>query len=386
MSVAVGLTGAPQAQEIQDVGSVRQMSIGLSAPNDLKRTKRRRAKKGEWPVTMMAAAALGRNSNIFLAPTREQASLVSQGAISGEMLHYFSDSTRISINAAGNGSFHTASSRADSFGFDGSVFIAHRFGSSLKFLMNTRFSRENDDVTRIDGSLLRRNFAANVYRSSPALVFRPNRDHRLRIGYRVKFKDFDETPGLSSLDWWSHGPRASYRWSFTKESDIAFSYSFGHQLYSEEPSSFSDGRELRSNPTERHFFHSTDVEVGWEPSDRLAFDAGVGWQRKDDLFEDFESHNTIVVDASARLTALGIEFSLEGDYRRRWYDKRPNDGSGSLKYHKARGKIGARRQLSDTIAAFATYDVLWRSTNRHEGINFRSYLIHQASIGLSCAL
>ena len=89
---------------------------------------------------------------------------------------------------------------------------------------------------------------------------------------------------------------------------------------------------------------------------------------------------------STCLTALGIEFSLEGDYRRRWYDKRPNDGSGSLKYHKARGKIGARRQLSDTIAAFATYDVLWRSTNRHEGINFRSYLIHQASIGLSCAL
>ena len=172
LTVAVGFTGSSQAQEIQDVGSVRQMSIGLTAPNDLQRTKRRRAKKGEWPVTMMAATALGQNSNIFLAPTREQASLVSQGAISAEMLHYFSDSTRISINTAGNGAFHTASSRADSFGFDGSVFIAHRFGSSLKFLMTTRFSRENDDVTRIDGSLLRRNFAANVYRSSPALIFR----------------------------------------------------------------------------------------------------------------------------------------------------------------------------------------------------------------------
>jgi len=381
-----GLAGPSKAQEIQDVSSVRQMAIGLSAPDELKRAKRRSAKKGEWPVTMMAAGAIGGNSNIFLGPVREQASLVSQGAISAQVLHYFSKATRVSVETQASGVFHTESSRANSVEFDGAVFLAHRFDSRLKFLMTTRFSRENDDVTRIDGSLLRRNFAANVYRTSPALIFRPDRDHRFRVGYRLKFKDFDETPGLNSLDWWSHGPRASYKWDFAEKADIEFGYSFGHQLYAEEPSSFSDSTELSTNPTERHFFHSADVEVGWDLSDRISFSGSTGWERKDDRFEDFESHNTIFVEASARLAGLGFEFSVEGDYRRRWYDKRPNDGSGSLKYHKARGQFGVRRQLSDSIAIFATYDVLQRSTNRHEGINFRSYLIHQGSVGVSCAL
>ena len=52
-----GLAGPSKAQEIQDVSSVRQMAIGLSAPDELKRAKRRSAKKGEWPVMMMAAGA-----------------------------------------------------------------------------------------------------------------------------------------------------------------------------------------------------------------------------------------------------------------------------------------------------------------------------------------
>ena len=374
------------AQEIQDVGSVRQMAIGLTAPESLSRAKRKAARKGAWPLTMMAAGTVGGNSNIFLSPTREEGSLVSQGAIKAEVLHYFDKSTRLSMSTQASAALHTESTRADSYELEGSAFFAHRFDSTKKFLMSAKFSRENDDVTRIDGSLLRRNFAANVYRASPALLLRPNKAHRFRLGYRFKVKDFDETPGLNSLDWWSHGPRASYKWAFSRRANVELGYSFGEQRYREEPSSLSDSTELSSNPTERHLFHSADLEFKWEPRDSLEFSANVGWERKDDQYQDFESHNTIVSELTARVPWMGTEFSVEADYRRRFYDKRPDDNSGSLKYHKLSGKIGARRQLSETFALFATYDVLFRSTNRHQGINFRSYLIHQGSIGMSCAL
>jgi hypothetical protein len=295
--VTLALASQSIAQEQEDGHSVRSTRLGLLVPHETRREKRRAAKAGGWAWTFAGSAAAGYDSNLHLAPGNEVNSRVVdsgvfEAALRAEVLHYFNRDSRLELRAEANAVPYTETTEVNDYNQKVSAFYGQRLSENFKFLLSADISHKNDNATFINGEQLDRDFESWNYQARPTLSYRFHSDHKLRIQYRVKYKDYVETPSLNSLDWLSHGPKVYYDWDVLDKVEIELSYAFKSQNYDEEIASLSDGTETLSNPDERHFFHDLQAGVSWEAFDWLKLNVTGGFKRKDDQYRDFESYNS----------------------------------------------------------------------------------------------
>ena len=388
--VTLALASQSTAQEQDDGDSVRSTRLGLLVPHETRREKRRAAKAGGWAWTFAGSAAAGYDSNLHLAPgnevnSRVVGSGVFEAALRAEVLHYFNRDSRLELRAEANAVPYTETTEVNDYNQKVSAFYGQRLSENFKFLLSADISHKNDNATFINGEQLDRDFESWNYQGRPTLSYRFHSDHKLRIQYRVKYKDYVETPSLNSLDWLSHGPKVYYDWDVLDNVEIELSYAFKSQNYDEEIASLSDGTETLSNPDERHFFHDLQAGVSWEAFDWLKLNVTGGFKRKDDQYRDFESYNSFMAKTGATMALGAFMVSADIKFQHRDYDNRPNDTTGKLMFDRVDFALAGRTQLTPSIGVFAGYDLRWRDTNKNAGTSYRSYTAHQVMMGVAWA-
>ncbi len=382
---AMGSTSAV-ADELEGAELATTTRMGLVVPREVRSAKRRAARRGEWAYTIAASAAAGYASNIHLSKDDRKDSAVFEGAVRGEVLHYFDKDNRLRIRLDVDSIPHTASSKVDDHEQELTIFYGHEFNRDLKLFVTGKVNHSNDSVTNVAGEKLERDFESWNYQLKPSIGWEPVEDHKFRFKYLGKRKDYVETTDLNSLDWWSHGPEISYEWEVNRDLEVGVEYAFRVQNYDEEPAAEKNGDEFDTNPDEEHFFHYLDGEVEWYVLDAVELEFELGWRHKDDRYRDYESYDAVVAGVKGTFEWARVLFSLGVDYQHREYDNRPDDDTGTLEYDRLTVGAAARHQLTTSLGVFAGYELKWRDTNRSEGTSYLGYTAHRAMVGVSWAM
>jgi predicted porin len=242
-------------------------------------------------------------------------------------------------------------------------------------------------VTNVEGDPLARDFEKYTYRGSSALRWEPIERHAVRLSYGGKVRDYVETTGLDSLDWYSHGPELDWSFDLRDDLELEAGYEITFQNYEEEPAADRTGDDnVAGYPDEEHFFHRVDAGLEWEALPDLELSAGYLFRAKDDRFRDYESYE----DHGAELgidwrPVPPITLSLESRYSHRDYRHREDDGGSELEYDRVEVDFGARYDLSKHLALFGGYGFNYRDTNRRDGTSYRDYTIHTVLGGVALA-
>ncbi len=377
------------AQEtIQDDEAIYGVSELLSAPLDIQRAKRKRAREsGEWVASAMASAAASFDTNVHQSPDNRESSAFEAYGAAFQALRYPGDAHRVKIDVEATGRHYQESATASDQRFEGSLLYGYRPGKKYSVVLTTTARHATDSATTIDGEELTRDLAYTAYRTSASLWLYPAEGHALRLAHRAQRRDYASTPGLGSLDWWKYGPRVAYHFDLNHAVEMEASYAFSVQTYDEEPASNASGKETATSPDEEHYFHRADGEVRWLPRATLPLTLGYTFKRKDDRFQDYESY-------SGHTMRLGVDwnptprlhFHTSGRLRLRDYDKRPAGEGNNLEYDRWTALATASYRLSHHVSGFVTYELDFRDSNRSiDRTTFRDYERHLVLTGLTVA-
>ena len=390
-----GLPRAVSAQEApEDERAYERARIALQVPREIRRAKRKRAREGAWVWTGIANAMTGYDSNVHDGPGEQSpgdvpitdsATFDFDAKLEG--LHYFSDNDRFKFSFESLNHMLTATRRAADYTQRARFFYAHRlFERKASLAIKGAISHTNDSVTTSRGDKLTRDFENMVYRSTASFRLKIGRGQVASVSYGFKRKDYFETPGLNSLDWWRHGPKASWGIDLPRRISAEASYRFWIQNYDDEPSSVESGVEFPENPQEEHFFHTLRLDVLWRPNERVWLDARYRFRRKDDRFQSYESYSDHGVELSAHTRAFdALELEASGGFHRRNYDNRPGDAPDTLRYDLWRADALARYALTSHLAVYSLYEFETRDTNRSAGSTYRDYTRHIITFGVTGA-
>ena len=393
--ITAALTAAvPEAAAIETLGD----AFSLDAPDSLERAKRRAAREdGSWEWTMLGRLATAYDTNIHRTPEQGadpvDGSALFRANAAAELLHYFDGRHRLSLRAETKNA--PRASDTDTVSEYSQAFIAgysHRINDANRAFLSFSVRHANDSQTRIDGEEFTRDFEHISYRLLPTLRHEVSDWQTLRVGYYAKRKDYSATPGLTSLDWWKHGPLLEYE--IEPVDDLAFTagYRFTAQSYDSEIAAGRDGNDDpgTGNPPEEHFFHQLSAEVEWDLVDWLGAEAGYAFIRKDDRFRNFESYDAH--EASVRIGLLPSDrwlLEVEADYRLRFYDNRPEDPNAptadKLEYDRIRVGFNTRFDVTEHTSLFAHYVFSTLESNRETGDAYRDYTRHFGQIGVGFA-
>lgn len=253
-----------------------------------------------------------------------------------------------------------------------------------KIELDFDISYRNDDATKITGEPYKRDYSYWRYAPEVLFVWNMSKEHRFKIGGEYEFKDYDETPGLNSLDWAQPIFKARYRYRFGPYHYLRLWYSLGEREYEEELASLRDGTEVSGNPDEKHRYQRAMLWYSVPISDELDLDLKYSYRTKSDLFKDYESYNSHRIEAGIGLKpSKKMEIRMEAGYTIRDYDNILGDSNHNLEYTKWR--LGARAQykLWDSGWLFGGVNYYDRDTNKSQGSIYRSYEGIVTYVGLS---
>jgi hypothetical protein len=365
--------------------------IGLEKSPDLRKAKRRHAKKEGWALTGVAAGAVGYDSNIFQGPESTQDSAVFDLDAKFEGLFYFTGRDRLKAGVESTNRPYTASSKVDDLTQKGMIAYYHRFREVGTYSLGGEVKHSNDSATNSIGEEFTRDFEYVSYRGRTAFRWKPAADHVLRFRYGFKRKDYVETEGLNSLDWWRHGLKVQYAYRDSDPLRLWAGYEFEQQLYDDEDAANRDGSEPEINPAEEHFFHTARASAKWQVSPILSLSVEFRFRNKDDRFDDYESyydHRGEFEVALVPIESLRLEARTRishRDYHRRPEDTTVDPETGTLEYNRYRVDLTARYEITEHLAVWAVYGFDKRDSNRIGGTSFRSYEQHLTSLGVTAA-
>lgn len=346
--------------------------------------KQARTEGSSWSA--IGAIGAGLDSNIFESRQGETQSLVYDGILQLEHRRYPTASDRLRLTFTSPFRVHTASSMPNEFFGRARADWRHEHSKNIRFGVEGEFKYENDNVVNPEGFSAIRDFEHAQYVVTPSLDLRFG-EGRLRLAYRVRYRDYVSTAGLPALDFWQHGPTIKYRHDTSETTRVKFTYQFRQESYGSNPARTRTGATLMSNPNEQHHLHRAHFESRWRPKPALDLSLGYGYIRKDDRFQGFESFDDHLIWARAQWYFLPeAEFSLTIAQEFRNYDNRPSGSGRTLKYDRLFVSPAIRWEVNDRFAVFAYYTINDRNTNRNFGNSFRDFEIHRFIYGTSFAL
>jgi hypothetical protein len=250
--------------------------------------------------------------------------------------------------------------------------------------LDIRVRYKSDDATNIFGDHFTRNFAYWEYEAEAEYLWHVTEAHRFGIGGDFVFRDYYETSELNSLDWQEPGFIASYKRRFGRERYLGVEYSLLRQEFKQEPASFEDGRELPTNPDEKHRWQKVRVRYSSPFGKKWDFEAGYTFKQKKDLFQDFESYIDNGIDADiCWFPTEKTRLELIAEYSIRDFNKRLADGDEQLDWNKWIVTLTASQRLKDFASLYGTAGYYIRDTNRTEGSSFRDYEGVILSVGIN---
>ncbi len=249
--------------------------------------------------------------------------------------------------------------------------------------MQWEVKNENDNVVNTEGEDPLRDFAHLQYTVAPSFRYSISDRQSFWGFYNVRRRDFREQAGLNSLDWWWHGPSLRWRSILGSNSDIEIDYAFRVQDYDDEPAELAGGATLPGNPTEKHHFHTLEVETFWRPRPGMELGFLYEFQTKDDRFQGFESWDNHRVGAELAWIVRRMTYRLAAAYDSRDYDHRPGDGTQILEYDRISGEASAGFAVNDNIKAYLSLAHSNRDTNRSTGNEFRDQNIQRVVAGIA---
>ncbi len=388
--VAWGLLAAPAAwaqEQAQDESAAKRTRLGLQVSNEMEKLKRDQAKERGWALTIMSTAAAGFDSNIFNSPTSETDSLLYDLGLKLESLHYFGAQQSLKLSLEGAGSLYPESGSLDESTQRFRAKYSKRLNKRTRLSFSGTAKRANDDEVDITGGAFTRDFEHYAYTAEPSIRYKLSKRQMLILSYSGEWKDYSETSGQNSLDWWAHGPLARYRFKLGDAASLTLGYGFTIRSYDEDLASLEDGTDVATNPEEEHYYHRLEVKGAWRPVSWLALDGRYRLKKKDDQFEGFESYDEGKWAAGLSLSLFpSWTLRAQASLAEREYDHRPSDLAGeTLAYDRLEGSITAYYKISRGSSFYARYSYIDRDGNHDTGTSYRDYTTSRFLTGFSFA-
>ncbi len=387
MTVFAAVPSWAQNRPENDDAGIYGIGHLLTAPADLRISKRREAKRSHsWILTDMATVATGFDSNIHESPNGAEHSAAGTFGAKLEALRYAGDQNRFRITTEALGTRDTKTSDTSPFQQEVTAFWGRRTGS-YSTTATLKAKHHNDSSTNVNGDDLIRNFEYFSYQGSFGAWIYPGKDSAVRISARVQRRDYQETPGRNSLDWWKVEPRIAYRLDLSDKLQSQIFYSLTLQRYDANLASTATGITAIGNPEEKHLFHRAGLDLEAELSDRLRATLEYDFKAKDDRFEGFESYQTHTIDVELQWRPTSRWKLVAGAaYGHRDYDKRPGTNGDTLHYDRWQALALASYRFSDPVTLFVDYELSLRDTNRSTTrTTFRDYERHATMVGCTVA-
>ncbi len=381
------LSTARAQEQAQDDSVLRRSRIGLSAPEQLKKAKREKAREGQWAWTVLGSAGAGSDSNIYLSPSSERDAVLYDFGLKLEGLRYFSSSQKFKVSLSGGGTFHPGASDINDFSQKLRASYTKRLTKWLRFSLGGKIKHQNDDAVDDLGNNLTRDFEYFSYELKPSLRLKLRGGQSVKVSYQAQRKDYTEVSATPSLDYLSRGPSVEYKVKLGDRVTLRGEYKLLVRRYDDDPSSTSAGVELATNPDEEHDYKTAEIEATWRVLDWLGLSAGYRLSTKDDQFQGFESYD----DRRAQVAFTvypnrALVLRAEGSSARRDYDKRPGTLPGeTLEYDRLEARVTGYYQVSRNLAVYARYEIVDRDSNRSTGTSYRDYTAHRVLAGVSFA-
>ena len=374
------------ARDLTDIDDFSASAAHLKLPAGLARSKIRSSRE-RWSWAAIGSVMTGFDSNPVQAPSADVSGLSTVG-LRGELRRYVTMNDSLKFTATGRFlPYWKDSDRLTELSQDVTARYTHHHDYGRRFSMLFAFRHENDHATTIDGVSLDRDFEYLSYRMQPSVTWRVAPGQGFRLRYDAKHKDYMETPGLESLDWWKHGPSLRYELGLGEFGRAGVEYRFAVQNYLEEAAALPDGSEPLRGPAEEHFFHAAAIDSSFQLTRWLVLATGYRFRMKDDRYRDFESFDSHSARLGfAILPTETLTLDLRGSYEFRDFAKREADSPGStLRYDRFRTRFSARQVLNGHMSLLGRYDFGARDSNRSSGGSFRSYERHRLLAGMSVA-
>jgi len=381
------------AQEQVDDDAIRRSSSMSLAGWELGSQKRRQARDGKWAFLVIGSEDVSFNSNVYGSPAGnnllidlEQSSPVFSTGVRTDVFRYFDRRNRLRLVGRAEDQRYTENSNLDLMRQQAGAEYEHRFSRATKLTIDGDFVHENDDAVDINGDPYARNFGYQAYGADLAVEHEISRRHEVAVAYYVDRKNYNETPGMNTLDWREHGPRIRYKYS-RGDTRLRVWYTMGIQDYDQEKASLVDGSEIASNPVEHHIHHSALLWLSKTFTPVLSGAVKVKYRAKNDRFQGYESFDEFDVEGeigyavSPRLT-----LSTNAEFERRNYDHRAAEVAGDfLEFNRWTSEVALRYQLNPHAAVLGHYGFVNRNTNRDTGTTYRDYSIRSGGVGVAVA-
>ncbi len=384
LALALGLPAG--ARELTEMDDFSASALPVRLPRELARAKISSSRE-RWSWAFVGTSMMGFDTNPVQAPSQSGSGISTVG-LRGELRRYLTDRDALKFTATARFlPYWKNTDRLSELSQDLTARYTRHIARGRRVSFLGAFRHENDHATTIDGLSLDRDFEYFSYRMQPSLTWRVAPGQGFRLRYDAKHKDYVETPGSESLDWWKHGPSIRYELGLGEIGRAGVEYRFAVQNYLEESAAILDGSEPLRGPSEEHFFHSAGIDGSFQVTPWLVLASGYRFRMKDDRYRGFESYDS----HSARLGfALSpterLTLDLRGSYEFRDFAHRPGGSpSSTLRFDRFRTRLAARQTLSEHLSVLAWYDFGARDSNRSTGSSFRSYQRHRALAGMSVA-
>ncbi|MBI5116091.1 hypothetical protein HZA56_06425 [Candidatus Poribacteria bacterium] len=381
----LGFAFAPKSGWAQEDENVTLRENVPSVPEEITRTKLRDAREDGFSYLTEAWTFFGVDTNVFRSPhgLEESAAYVNTGA-------QVITNSRFKDDSSLTGRLRVDTTRYD--GHDSANVGRFRLGGSYSrpLTENTaldidlRVRYRSNDATDIFGESFERNFAYWAYDAGATYLWDVTSKSLVGIGGEFTFKDYVETPGLNSLDWTQPGVNAYYRYRFGKRHYLRLAYWFEIQEFKEEPASLADGTELPTNPDEKHRRHEVSARYSVPLGNKWTAHIEYDFERKKDLFEDFESFDQHSISGSVVFAATeNTRLEFDSEYTIKDFDKRLADGDDRLNYDKLVLALTVEHALRDYLSLYGTAGYYFRNSNKSEGTTFRDFEGAIFSVGAS---
>ncbi len=369
------------------VNDLNAITVGQGQVSDeLRVEKQRDLRQRGWSWTVSATAFGGYTSNIYAGPSPSEVdSALVGGAAKVETVHRLTPADRLSVSLEADGLHAVEDSAVDQLSQELQLGWKHRFSPEWFSEVDARVHHENDHAVSAFGTPLTRDYGYLMYEGGASISVAAGANDTVRFGGIATRRDYDETPGLTTLDWTKLGGIA--RWTHRgAASRFRLWYEYALKDYDEELATTAGGAQLAGNPSDLADLH--DLLIWWtrDFSQRTAMDVKLDLSLKDDRFEGYESYR----QARGELgfdQRIGSRFDAQTSVFASWrtYPVREVVSGDKLSFMRYGGDLKLTYQMSRHWAAQADYSLAIRDSNKDTGTTYRDYLIHTGTLGVTAA-
>ncbi len=271
--------------------------------------------------------------------------------------------------------------------FHFSNWYVRRFSGRTSLELDLDLTRRHYEAVKITGVSYKRDYAYWRYAGKARFVWRLGSGHRVKIGFEGVGKNYNETPGMESLDWRAGIVQLRYRYRFGAYHYLRLRYSIGKRQYEVEQAGLPDGSEPPENPPEEHLYREAIVWYSLPIGSKMELGASYSYRSKDDVFADYESHVSNGVAAYCRLKPVQrAEIFLEGSHVTRSYSSMLEESGGKLRYTRTKLHLGGGYRVVKSVWFLGNVGYYNRDTNNDEGLSYRGYRNLVTALGVSLYL